>query len=388
MLLGYLSATGRPASLALCLTLKPRLAPPPAHAGAGEAGGCDEAVSGEQGDVTRHARKWAAGVAALPACGARVVRALAVDPDGMATLLPRYVAPTPLPPHLAAAAAATTQQDGGGLIAADCAASRAELLMLLAAHWVAHVPHMERASLGRLHGRAWAGSADVLALGAGGVEEHAHLLAGFFLELGQQAFVVLGTSLRGAAAAFVLTTGQGLGAVGAGARAPGEAAAAASSADGQPDGAAPAPAGAGGAPPPAAHQQLRQRLQALQRAAIGAAAAPPAPPMPPAAASAASALPAPLNVSHLRLWDPMTGHCVPVRDPSCELRAVGTVYSASNVWANTQDSGHPWDISWQLEDGGAWRPLFGAALAPRELASIQVRGARRWQGRAGLTAQQ
>jgi hypothetical protein len=30
----------------------------------------------------------------------------------------------------------------------------------------------------------------------------------------------------------------------------------------------------------------------------------------------------PPNVAKLRLWNPMTGHVVPVRDPSCELREV------------------------------------------------------------------
>eukprot|EP00955_Chlamydomonas_euryale_P086036 364187-Chlamydomonas_euryale.AAC.14 len=42
---------------------------------------------------------------------------------------------------------------------------------------------------------------------AGDSEEHAHLLAGFFMELGQQSFVVLGASTLGARSAFVMTTG-------------------------------------------------------------------------------------------------------------------------------------------------------------------------------------
>lgn len=41
---------------------------------------------------------------ALPQCRGRVVRALAVDPDGLGTLLPRYLAPTRLPPPFGAAA--------------------------------------------------------------------------------------------------------------------------------------------------------------------------------------------------------------------------------------------------------------------------------------------
>jgi len=51
VLLGYVADNGRPASLALYLTLKPRLVPPAADPP-------DENFTpGEQGDVTRHARK-------------------------------------------------------------------------------------------------------------------------------------------------------------------------------------------------------------------------------------------------------------------------------------------------------------------------------------------
>jgi coiled-coil and C2 domain-containing protein 2A len=51
VLFGYVADNGRPASLALYLTLKPRLAPPALEP-------LDDRFSpGEQGDVTRHARK-------------------------------------------------------------------------------------------------------------------------------------------------------------------------------------------------------------------------------------------------------------------------------------------------------------------------------------------
>lgn len=51
VLFGYVADTGRPPSLALYLTLKPRLAPPAAEL-------LDDSFTpGEQGDVTRHARK-------------------------------------------------------------------------------------------------------------------------------------------------------------------------------------------------------------------------------------------------------------------------------------------------------------------------------------------
>jgi hypothetical protein len=41
-----------------------------------------------------------------------------------------------------------------------------------------------------------------------------------------------------------------------------------------------------------------------------------------AAAAAVSAAQRPFDVSQLRLWNPLSGHCVPVRDPACELREV------------------------------------------------------------------
>jgi hypothetical protein len=50
---------------------------------------------------------------------------------------------------------------------------------------------------------------------------------------------------------------------------------------------------------------------------------------------------------------------------------VGTVYSPANIWANLQGSGHPWEMCWELA-GAGWQPFFGQALAPRELASMQV----------------
>jgi coiled-coil and C2 domain-containing protein 2A len=49
VILGYSQDSGRPASLHVYITLKPRLAPPAAVS--------EERVCGEQEDVARHARK-------------------------------------------------------------------------------------------------------------------------------------------------------------------------------------------------------------------------------------------------------------------------------------------------------------------------------------------
>lgn len=59
--------------------------------------------------------------------------------------------------------------------------------MLAAARWVAHVPFVGHSWLGsQQQSKAWACSADVVSMAAGGHEEHAHMLAGFFMQLRQQ----------------------------------------------------------------------------------------------------------------------------------------------------------------------------------------------------------
>lgn len=65
--------------------------------------------------------------------------------------------------------------------------------MLAAARWVAHLPYVGHGWLGKqqqqlvgLQSRPWAVHADAVGMAAGGAEEHAHLLAGFFMQLGQQ----------------------------------------------------------------------------------------------------------------------------------------------------------------------------------------------------------
>lgn len=50
--------------------------------------------------VLHGARRWLGDLVELPQCRTRVLRALALEPDGTSLLLTRFVAPTPLPPHL------------------------------------------------------------------------------------------------------------------------------------------------------------------------------------------------------------------------------------------------------------------------------------------------
>jgi hypothetical protein len=79
-------------------------------------------------------------------------------------------------------------------------------MMLALSRWVAAVPFLEDAAFRRRRADVWCGNAEALELGGCDHEEHAHLLAGLFLEAGRRAYVVLGTALQGAAAAFVLTS--------------------------------------------------------------------------------------------------------------------------------------------------------------------------------------
>lgn len=324
-----------------------------------------------------------ASIAVLPQCRSRVVRALGTGPDGTALLLPRFLAPTPLPPCLQELAAQVrcdllyearsvavssgfslhfllrsipaillpvllllllyqfllpkqlpAGMHGGAATSSDAMGSTAaqapDALMLAAARWVAHLPLLDAGSLGAQPGGLWCSSADALTLGGGGHEEHAHLLAGLFMQLHQevsvtpllaegcipsvcerftafcaldpactchmtaaQAFVVLGIALTGAQAAFVLTTGRCL------------------------------------------QQAAKQEATLRQPEPIGHSAAGTSPAQAPplmlhpaqhpataAGAQAAAVAAQHFDVAALRLWNPLSGLCVPVRDPSCQLREV------------------------------------------------------------------
>lgn len=59
-------------------------------------------------------------------------------------------------------------------------------LLLACARWVAHVPFVDDASLGKKRSNVWASNADFVEMAAGDHEEHANLLAGYFMELGQE----------------------------------------------------------------------------------------------------------------------------------------------------------------------------------------------------------
>jgi coiled-coil and C2 domain-containing protein 2A len=64
------------------------------------------------------------------------------------------------------------------------------------ARFVSLVPFMEDSGLHKRRGDIWCTNAECMHLTAGDSEEHAHLLAGFFLEIGQQVLVARGGCLK------------------------------------------------------------------------------------------------------------------------------------------------------------------------------------------------
>ena len=71
--------------------------------------------------------------------------------------------------------------------------------------------------------------------------------------------------------------------------------------------------------------------------------------------------------------DPSSGRAYLEADETCPLRAVGTIASATNVWANTQTQTHPSAMSWDLMNAKAWSPLFNEQVPyPSELITVQT----------------
>ena len=58
--------------------------------------------------------------------------------------------------------------------------------MMSLAYWVAHVPFIDDSAYRKRRCDMWCSSADFLHTGGGDHEEHANLLAGFFMEMGMQ----------------------------------------------------------------------------------------------------------------------------------------------------------------------------------------------------------
>ena len=69
-----------------------------------------------------------------------------------------------------------------------------------------------------------------------------------------------------------------------------------------------------------------------------------------------------LRSKEFELWNPRSGECYYLNEEAskhvCPLLEVGCVVSVSNVFVNTQGPSHPFEISFDLEDDGLWRPFL------------------------------
>ncbi|KAF6780316.1 hypothetical protein AHF37_00462 [Paragonimus kellicotti] len=72
------------------------------------------------------------------------------------------------------------------------------------------------------------------------------------------------------------------------------------------------------------------------------------------------------------LWNPSTGDSYSVTNVSCPMRAVYGLVSAQNVWANVQTKHEPWEIDWNLSDRNAWAPLFQKTFQSKKHPSHSV----------------
>lgn len=303
VLLGYKQDSERPPCVSIYASFKPRLAPPAPEAP-------EELRTGEEEEIASHAARWVSTVMSMPQARGRAVKAMVVDSEGTAHLICRYLGPTAMPPL-----PPSKQPPVGD-----------EAAMLHAARFVAHIPFMEDNQLQKSRYDIYTTSAVFLAMSCGDGEEHAHLLAGYFLGLGHQAFVVMGTSTSGGRSSFVLTTGNRVD-----------------------------PATLGGGAGLEAFSEVRQGgSRTFQRG------------------GAKLAFGSALDPLKARLWNPLTGGCCAVRDATGEMREVGMVYDGANAWANVQAVAAPWDMNWDLGNGSAWRPFFGPLLAPRAVMTVQA----------------
>ncbi|KAK9808578.1 hypothetical protein WJX72_000007 [[Myrmecia] bisecta] len=312
----------------------------------------DDAAMGEHEDLTRHANRWAEQIALLPQCAKRAIRSVAMDAEGTAALLTRYITPTQPPPGYS----------GGDPVA-----------LARLARFVALIPFLDDSIFRKKRNDIWTTSAELLDMSAGDHEEHANLLAGYFLYAKHQAFVVTGTALSGANACFVLTNGH---LVGEDLEKPDSADAPASpdpakKAEISPTGQASPQRNSDDVDERDEHGRLRGRRRSGETGPTSRSVSPNR--RRGRRQSAEPPVAAPVQaLGCMLLWNPLTGHCFDVRDMAADLREVHMVFDGSNMWANIQMHAEPWQISWDLEDRNAWRPFFSPAFPPRELGTLQT----------------
>jgi len=71
------------------------------------------------------------------------------------------------------------------------------------------------------------------------------------------------------------------------------------------------------------------------------------------------------------LWNPVTGQCFSIRDSTCELLQVGTIFNSENLWANIQQRSEPSAINYDFSHSGQWKPFITSTLNFRNMDTVQ-----------------
>ncbi|KNC48673.1 coiled-coil and C2 domain-containing protein 2A [Thecamonas trahens ATCC 50062] len=163
-----------PTMLELYITTRPALEPPRAVA--------EKSVSRETPEFLAHARKWEKAVRGSSSFGNRVLEVLVADQSRASVFVCRYIRPMAPPAEL------TTAR---------------QIL-----RYVSLIPFLSdsAAFAGRRH--VWNTMDEFFEYGVGDEEEHALLLANYFLHSGLRAYVVLGRGIPEGETAYVLTIGD------------------------------------------------------------------------------------------------------------------------------------------------------------------------------------
>ena len=72
----------------------------------------------------------------------------------------------------------------------------------------------------------------------------------------------------------------------------------------------------------------------------------------------------------VRLWNPTSSSTFINHDTGCDLLNVGMVFNDRNMWANIQEKGEPWNMSFDLDDQRHWKPLFENVRMGRGMGNV------------------
>ena len=72
-----------------------------------------------------------------------------------------------------------------------------------------------------------------------------------------------------------------------------------------------------------------------------------------------------------QLWNAHTGEKFSVNDAYCPLQNIACLINSENIWANVQQSGQPYRMSFDLTKAQLWRPFFTKKYPNPGLSSVQ-----------------